>query len=217
MPADTDSKTLQAAVKVVAAPWEESPYYADAEHWTSLFWDAQTSFRQCFDRLDLASVVELACGFGRHAERIVPLAGELILIDVFEKNLDACRERLAHHDTVRYQLGNGYDFQPLDADSVTAVLCYDAMVHFNPEIVASYLRDGQRILQPGGQMLLHHSNYDTAGDDRHYGLNPHARNHMTFELFQSLSAQAGLEIVSSVPLNWGDEPALDRLSLLRKH
>jgi hypothetical protein len=39
---------------------------------------------------------------------------------------------------------------------------------------------------------------------------------MTYDLFQSLAEQAELTIVSSIPLDWGGEAALDRLSLLAK-
>ena len=147
--------------------------------------------------------------------RAAGVAGVLTLMDVFDANLNKCRARLKRFANVRIVKGGGFDFMPLAANSHTAIFCYDAMVHFSPEIIASYLRDAARILRPGGMMLTHHSNYD-APDDRHYGQNPHARNHMTLGIFASYAAAAGLDIVESKPMAWGKVEDLDALSLLKR-
>lgn len=211
-----ESKALFDSVQVVGEPWAESAYYEDAEKWTFLFWAESRPFHTLFQRLDLSDVLELACGYGRHAAITAERAGKLILMDIFEQNLERCRQRLASHDNVQYVLGNGFTFEPVEADSLTAIYCYDAMVHFSPDLVESYLVDAARVLQPGGQILLHHSNYDTQGNNQHYGLNPHARNHMTQELFSELAERAGLVIVERVPVHWGGVQNLDNLSLLQK-
>jgi hypothetical protein len=89
------------------------------------------------------------------------------------------------------------------------------MVHFSPEMVESYLQDSIRVLKPGGMALFHHSNYP-APLDRHYGQNPHARNHMTVELFAKLVQDAGLQLETSKTIKWGNEENLDAISLVRK-
>jgi SAM-dependent methyltransferase len=207
--------SLQSSVDVVGAPWRESAYYEDAERWTFLFWEPEHPFRPWFDRLDLRNVLELACGYGRHAERVAPLAGQLTLMDIHDANLDACRERLAQYDHVRYIHNDGYDFQPVPDGSLTAIYCYDAMVHFSPDLVGAYLQDAQRVLAPGGMALLHHSNLD-ADPSQHYGLNPLARNRMTMAMFHLLAEDAGLQVVESKTLDWGGIEKLDGLTLLRR-
>ena len=69
-----DREALAEAAKIVAAPWADSPYYEDAERWTPMFWSADGPFRRQFNRLDLSATLELACGWGRHAEQCAPLA-----------------------------------------------------------------------------------------------------------------------------------------------
>lgn len=205
---------LQSSVDLVGEPWKESAYYQEAERWTFLFWDPAHPFRPWFDRLDLRNVLELACGHGRHAERVAPMAGQLTLVDIHQGNLDACRARLAGFGNVAYVLNDGYDFQPVPDASLTAIYCYDAMVHFSPDLVAAYLQDARRVLAPGGMALLHHSNYD-GPQTAHYGMNPQARNWMTVEKFRALAEGAGLEVVESRTMDWATEQALDGLTLVR--
>lgn len=93
----TDSKTtakLEESVAVVSAPWVTSPYYDDAERWTFIFWDENRPFRRLFNSLDLTGALELSCGHGRHAERVASMTDNLTLVDIFESNLDFCRNRL---------------------------------------------------------------------------------------------------------------------------
>jgi SAM-dependent methyltransferase len=207
-------RDLQSSVDLVGEAWKQSAYYQDAERWTFIFWDPGQPFRTWFDRLDLRNALELACGHGRHAERVVPHAGQLTLMDIHEENLDACRARLSGYGNVRYLLNSGYDFRPVPDATLTAIYCYDAMVHFSPDLVAAYLEDARRVLAPGGMALLHHSNYD-ADPSQHYGSNPQARNRMTLEMFRGLAERAGLEVVDSKPVEWAAIPGLDGLTLLR--
>lgn len=206
---------LKASVQTVGEHWADSPYYAEAERWTQMFWDEKRIFAQLFGELDLTSVVDLACGHGRHAEVVAPRAGSLALLDIHETNLDVCRERLAAAANVTFHLNNGYDFQPLSSGSISGIYCYDAMVHFSPDIVASYLKDSARVLRSGGRGVFHHSNYP-APIGRHYGQNPHARNHMTQAMFRDLSEKAGLTVVRSQVIDWGSAKDLDCVTLVER-
>lgn len=209
------SRSLEESVRIVGEHWADSPYYADAEKWLHLFWDPKYPFAPIFDRMSLDAVLELACGHGRHAEVAAKRAGKLIVADIHEANLEICRQRLSDHTNVEYLLNNGYDYQPVPANSLTAIYCYDAMVHFSPDVVASYLADCGRVLVPGGHAFFHHSNYP-APLDRSYGSNPHARNHMTAGLFAELASQAGLEVVTQQVISWGGIEDLDCLSLVQR-
>jgi ubiquinone/menaquinone biosynthesis C-methylase UbiE len=214
---DTRSQrgSLDREIAVVAEVWADSSYYEDAERWTFLFWDLETPFRHLFEKLDLTSVVELACGHGRHSERIVNSARHITMIDILDSNLEYCRQRLGINTNISFIKGDGSTFRPLADNSVTAIFCYDAMVHFSPEMVRSYLTDTARILTPGGMALFHHSNY-AAPLDQHYGLNPHARNHMTAALFSTYAQMAGLVVTETKIMRWGEISDLDALTLLRK-
>jgi ubiquinone/menaquinone biosynthesis C-methylase UbiE len=208
-------KDISKSVEIVSEPWRNSPYYADAEGWTWMFWDAESPFRRFFDRLDVESMVELACGHGRHAEKIAARAGRLALMDVLPENIEVCRQRFARFANIECFVNSGVDFQPLGDASVSAIYCYDAMVHFSPDIVEAYLHDTARVLRSGGMALYHHSNYP-APFDRHYGHNPHARNHMTKALSSTLAQRSGLAVIEQRLLDWGNVEGLDCLSLVAR-
>lgn len=206
---------LRKLAEDVARPWDGSPYYANAENLLHIFWAESSEFKRLFEKLDLTAVLELACGHGRHSEVVQPLAGRLVLMDVFQDNLDICKKRLSESGNVDYVFGNGYSFEPVEDASLSAIYCYDAMVHFAPELVEQYIKDTARVLKPGGMALYHHSNYD-APTDQHYGLNPNARNKMTREMFNGFVNDAGLDIVEAFEMGWGGHDNLDGVTLLRK-
>ncbi len=206
--------SIEKSVRHVASAWKESPYYADAERWTHLFWAENTVFSRLFGIMSLADVIELACGHGRHSEQIAERCGTLALMDIHQENIDACKTRLSRFSRLSFVLNNGYNFEPIATESISAIFCYDAMVHFAPDVVQSYLKDTYRVLRPGGMALYHHSNL--SAPETNYAKNTHARNHMTQELFASYCSQASMEIVESVPIGWGGVDNLDRVSLIRK-
>jgi ubiquinone/menaquinone biosynthesis C-methylase UbiE len=206
---------LTQAVATVAESWKESQYYEHAEQWTFAFWNEGTVFRRMFDQLNIDRLLELACGHGRHAERVVSRTTRLVLMDIHDENIAVCQQRLGHHAHVSVLKNNGFDFQPLPDADLTGIFCYDAMVHFDHRVVASYLKDTFRVLRPGGKALYHHSNY-AAPLDQHYGMNPHARNHMTQQLFASLTTEAGLKVIDSQVIDWGADANLDCVTLIRR-
>ncbi|MCI5073592.1 class I SAM-dependent methyltransferase [Oricola sp.] len=198
-----------------AKPWIDSTYYDFAETHTDMFWGEGRVFRRMFGEMDLSRTLELACGHGRHAEIVQPMAEQLILMDILPANIAFCRRRLGRFSNVAFRVNDGFTFQPVEDGHLTAIFCYDAMVHFPPELVRSYLEDAARVLAPGGQALFHHSNYDPPVDQQD-GLGPHARHRMTRTIFNGFARDAGLEVVASKEIFWGGHEQLDGVSLLRR-
>ena len=212
---ENDMNELEKSIENVRKPWIGSRYYGDAEKWTYLFWEEKSSFKKLFDRLSKRTMIELACGHGRHAENTAAVATKLTLVDVIEENLLVCRDRLQEFNNLQFKLGNGAEFPDTRASSTDSIYCYDAMVHFSPDIVESYLKDTARVLRKGGCALYHHSNY-ADGKDKGWGTNPHARNYMTRELFASIAEQNGLQVLEQIVIPWGGVPELDCISLVGK-
>ncbi len=193
--------------------WRQADSYYDAaeQHidaqWSALIWPMIKEFR-------FTTVLELAAGRGRNSEKLAAIADSLIVVDFVEENIDACRKRLARFEQVRFVTNDGATLAGVVDDSVSFIYSFDSMVHFDSDVVRSYLYEFNRVLQPGGTGFCHHSNYvknPAAPFDR----NPHARNFMSKELFAHYCHKAGLEIIESRVIDW-QEPELDCLTVFRK-
>jgi ubiquinone/menaquinone biosynthesis C-methylase UbiE len=207
----------------VARDWKVSSYYdtAEKEEWLKPFWNPEGQFRRLFDQLNMRKLVDLACGHGRHTARILDIPEYrnkiecIYAMDINEENIKFCVERFCSIALVHPLTTNGYDFQPLNDESVTAIFCYDAMVHFEYDAVISYLRDAFRVLIPGGLALFHHSNYDKS-PGAHYTKNPGSRNFMSKNLFAHIASRAGFKILEQSVINWDRGRKLDCISLIEK-
>jgi ubiquinone/menaquinone biosynthesis C-methylase UbiE len=196
--------------------WDHAHYYELAEGYMDVFWNDGSVFRKYFEMLDLESVVELACGWGRHSDyaRAHYQPGTITLVDVLGSNISRCRQRFAGDDRYHFVVNSGSDLCGLSADTYSAVFCYDAMVHFEYDDVFAYIREIHRVLRPGGRALLHHSNYDGRPGSA-YSQNPHWRNFMSAALFAHVAMRTGFRVVEQHKLDWGDKE-LDCLTLLEK-
>jgi ubiquinone/menaquinone biosynthesis C-methylase UbiE len=209
---------IQERAAAIAADWEEHEYYSDAERWISGFWDPGTPFRTMFDKLEVETVAELACGRGRHAAQIVERVGHLYLVDVGRANIDACRRRFEGRSNVEYLVTSGDSLAGIDDGALTAVFSYDAMVHFEADTVVSYLTEISRVLKSGGRALLHYSNLG-AFPTLEYGQCPHMRNFFSEAMLAHFAHRRGLRRIESRLIDWGSNPTyygLDALTLLEK-
>jgi SAM-dependent methyltransferase len=216
---NTNSPTTEMLAASEGAAWEKSPYYENAESLLWVFWRDDLPFLPLFRQLDLSHLVELACGHGRHSEHVLTEFGErvksLVMMDILQSNIDWCLKRIRARENVKCLRNNGTGFHPLKESSITAIFCYDAMVHFHRDVVLSYLSDARRVLVPGGKALLHHSNY-AKDADLPFTKHPHSRGFMSASLFQTYAEYAALEVVSQQILPWGGQADLDCVTLLRK-
>lgn len=69
-------------------------------------------------------------------------------------------------------LNDGTGLVGLDTSAFTFVYTFDSMVHFDLEIVMSYIPEFARVLKPAAHAFVHHSNY-TANPGGDFRQNPH--------------------------------------------
>ncbi len=195
-------------------------YYdaAESEQRMVIFWGVNTEFYRMFQSLDLDNVIELACGKGRHVRKYQENTGHIVLVDILQKNIDACKERFKENPKISYYCNNGYNLEELEDKQYSALFCYDAMVHFEMMDIYRYLKDIYRVLRHGGMALLHHSNntYDYRISFETEAAERHGRNYMSKDLFAYMAYRAGFEIVEQKLITVGNVKDLDCLSLIRK-
>lgn len=206
--------------EIVALDWKESKYYDlhENESALALFWGDGSPFLRMFKLLDLANVVEIGCGHGRHVPKYADEAGEIVIVDVNKTNTDYCTKRFSTwKKSLKIIQNNGSDLTAISSHESTAVFSYDAMVHFEMNDVISYLSESYRILTPGGKALFHHSNFDGAPGLVGNRISEFGwRNFMSAKLFCHIAMRAGFVVLEQCVLEWGGIPNLDCISFLQK-
>ena len=207
-----EESRLQDLAHYSGDPWKpKNKYFKAAEPHIEAIW--RTLIFPFIADCDFTAVIDLGAGHGRNSLMLAPKSGRLLVIDIQPGNVEICRRRFAGQPHVECAANNGYDLRPAADGAFSLVYSFDSMVHFEKEVVRSYLRDTARVLRPGGRGFFHHSNY-TGGTD--WRTNPHARNFMSRELFASHAGEAGLQVVRQMVFEWGHVPELDCLSLVEK-
>lgn len=190
-------------------------YFQSAETTLEVFWDPTSIFYKMFQKLDVTSIVELACGRGRHIPQIIDKAENIMLVDILEKNIDICKKRFGKYNNIKYYKNSGRDLKKLDSNAYTSLYSYDAMVHFELIDIYFYLLEIYRVLSPGGKALLHHSNYH-ADYKAGFSTAPQGRSFMSKKCFAYLSYRVGFNVLEQQTIDWGTDKKLDCVTLIKK-
>ncbi len=191
-------------------------YFAQAEseiqaQWDEIIWPLIEDFE--FD-----AVLELAPGAGRNTERLCDASEKIFAVDFNAYALEQCRARLGssyHGCKIEYHVNNGSDIGMIADGSISAVYCWDAAVHFDKRVLASYVAEFARVLRAGGKGFVHHSNL---GDRARKNIkrNPAWRSNMSKESFREICESNGLRVTAQVDLPWMDMDVTDCLTVFEK-
>jgi ubiquinone/menaquinone biosynthesis C-methylase UbiE len=103
-------------------------------------------------------ILDIGAGIGRVGQVLAPMCKEWIGADVSENMLAMLRQRLSPFPNVRTVALSGYDLQPILSNSVDMVYCTVVFMHLDEWDRYSYVREGLRVLKPGGRMLVDNVN-----------------------------------------------------------
>jgi ubiquinone/menaquinone biosynthesis C-methylase UbiE len=210
----TDEDDLLAVAKTIGDDWKSGPYYDQAEQamdveWQGLIWPF---IKDC----DFSCVVDLAAGHGRNSEKLRHLAKKVYAVDINEENIEFLRRRFAACRNMVFILNEGISLSGIANEEVTLVYSFDAMVHFDSDVVRAYLKEFHRVLKPGGHAFCHHSNF-VDNPDGEFKHTDHWRNFMSRELFAHYAWKEGLEPVRAQLLDWDQTGRnIDCFTLVRK-
>jgi len=100
------------------------------------------------------TVLEIGAGVGRVGEVLAPLCREWIGADVSENMLGHIARRIGYLPNVRTVLLSGFDLAPIASETVDLVYCTVVFMHLTEWERFGYIREGLRVLRPGGRMLV---------------------------------------------------------------
>ena len=114
--------------------------------------------------LPAATIVEIACGFGRWTSWLADRCDNMIAVDVSPRCVEACRVRFSRRPHVECYINDGRTLQMVRDRSVDFVFSFDSLVHCDRHVVDSYLHEIARVLRPHGAAFIHHSNLRDCGE-----------------------------------------------------
>jgi|SRR5665213_3376110 len=190
-------------------------YFVQAERDMDRHWATHINPILVQNLINYDHVLDLAAGHGRNSARLARHGKKITIVDINPDNIRFCKQRFVGDSRFAYVCNDGAVLNGIEDNSITFFYTFDSMVHFDIEIVLSYLKEAFRVLAPGGRAFFHYSNFDQSpGAD--FRKNPHWRNFMSRRLFEHFALRAGFTIVQSGNQPWGKIPDLDAISLLEK-
>ena len=188
-------------------------YFARAERdmerdWNEIIWPQ-------LKHVSYDTVLDIAAGRGRNSAKLAAHAKQIICVDINFDNIGFMRARFEGDPRFLFVQNNGLALDAVADEAVDLAYSFDSMVHFDVEVVISYVKECFRVIRPGGHAFIHYSNYmgNPGGDFRG---NPHWRNLMSIPLFRHIAAKTGFVVLTSRAIPWGGIPDLDGIALLQK-
>lgn len=103
-------------------------------------------------------ILEIGAGVGRVGAVLAPLCREWIGADVSENMVAHMQQRLRAFTNVRTAVLNGFDLQNIPSESIDLIYCTVVFMHLEEWERYAYVREGLRVLRPGGRMLVDNAN-----------------------------------------------------------
>jgi SAM-dependent methyltransferase len=100
------------------------------------------------------SVLEIGCGIGRVLRPLAPTFRRLCGVDVSAEMIAQSRHWLAGLQNVETRVNSGVDLGDFDDAAFDLVYSYVAFQHMPRPVLASYLRESNRVLRAGGRLLF---------------------------------------------------------------
>ncbi len=154
--------------------------------------------------IDYTTSIDFACGRGRNAEKLLTRAKRVIMIDVNPENIEFCEQRFAGNENVSIVQNDGTNISAVASGSASFLYSFDAMVHFDLELVIEYVHEFARVLAEGGFAFIHHSNY-AANPGRDFRKNPGLRNFMSADIFKHVAVKSGFAVEAQKTIDWGGQ------------
>lgn len=194
--------------------WPES-----GEEWSKAWGGSRaqwlyTLFPRISRWLPATSICEIATGYGRWTEYLIPLAGKYTGIDLSPACVQGCRERFSAAENAAFGVTDGRTISGVDDESVDLVFSFDSLVHCERDVMAAYVQECLRVLKPGGVAFLHHSNWAALAREEP---NKHCRGESVSGQTLAIDVQdCGGAVLVQECVNWGKVDLLDCISTFTK-
>jgi ubiquinone/menaquinone biosynthesis C-methylase UbiE len=178
------------------------------------------------------TILEIAPGFGRWTQYLINQCQHLMLVDLSENCIEACKERFSKYDHISYFVNEGKSLEFIPDGSIDFVFSFDSLVHAEDNVLEAYLEQLAYKLTPNGAGFFHHSNLgeSLAYRDRVQKLPYRLKKRlekmnvietleaqwrdpsMTAQKFEQMAERAGMQCIGQEIINWESKRTIDCIS-----
>jgi Methyltransferase domain len=201
--------------------WEKDYNWSQqGEEWSATWGGTEAQwygaiFPRIHGFIPTGTILEIAPGYGRWTRYLKDACQQLLLVDLSQRCIEACKQRFASCDHISYHVNDGLSLSMVPENSIDFAFCFDSLVHAEMEVLQAYLEQFPSKLTRNGVGFIHHSNLGAFVDPATRGLpsamtNPHWRaKSVSAERVAAYCDAVGLQCLSQEIVNWGGDELTD--------
>lgn len=200
--------------------WDGSyDWCSEGEEWSNSWGGSEAQwFGSIYPRihrfLPAERILEIAPGFGRWTNFLLPICKSYLGIDLSSQAIAACKENFGHIGHAEFVLNDGLSLDAAEDDQFDFVFSFDSLVHAELDVLEQYIPQLMRKLSGSGVAFIHHSNFRTM-DSRLD--NPHGRaTSVSATEYSRVVNSSGGKVLTQEVINWGGPHLIDCLTTFGK-
>lgn len=153
-----------ADVRTNRSIWEETWDWSSAGEEWSAWWGGTPALwygallPRIHSFIPTGTILEIAPGFGRWTQYLKDVCDRLVIVDLAERCIDACRARFEDATNIEYHVNDGRSLEMVADGTIDFAFSFDSLVHVEMDVLDAYLRHLATKLKPDGVGFVHHSN-----------------------------------------------------------
>jgi SAM-dependent methyltransferase len=148
--------------------WNAHTWDQQGDEWSGEWGGARAQWfgsllPRVFPFLNRGRILEIASGQGRWTQFLANHGESLVGVDMSDKCVAHCKVRFEKFRQTEFFVNDGLTLPMVEDDSIDFAFSFDSLVHAQPDVLASYIRELSRKLKPRGVGFIHHSNLGATG------------------------------------------------------
>jgi hypothetical protein len=187
--------------------WSEAWGTSEAQWFSSIF-------ARIHRFLPAPSILEIAPGFGRWTNFLLPMCKTYVGIDLSEECVTACKNSFHNYPHAAFYKNDGRTLSAGRDHKYDLIFSFDSLVHVELDIIESYVEQCLQMLARDGVAFIHHSNLLELKDSPGYS---HFRaTSVSATLVMERIQQYGGKTLVQEKMNWGGDRLHDCLTLFAR-
>lgn len=198
---------------------KEEPFGDDGHGWSDRFGSTENLYNQLLrDKVNVyckGDGLEIAPGWGRITEYLIPVSKTLSIVDLNENCISKCVNKFGNK-IKGYYVNDGRSLTAIPNNSIDYVFSFDSFVHIHFNVFSDYIVEFSRVMKQGSYGVIHHA-FFFGGNDNSFS-NLGGRANCDPERLNKVLEENGFEVISQdtcVVSVWFDD-LNDLITVFRK-